>query len=179
VKVEMLVGDVGEDRHVVVAAGDPLQGKAVRAGLDDHVLDPRVAHPRQLLLDLECFQRGLPRLVGAHLATDTDVDRAHRAGPPAGTKQHLLDHGRGGGFSIRPGDADDDHGPGRMPKEGARDQCQGKPRIGDHHLRPAGANAPLYHGHRRTVPQRRFDVAMAVGVLTGNRDEAVAGTEAS
>ena len=62
--------------------------------------------------------------------------------------------------------------------ERARHQGERPARVRHHHLRPGGAGPALHHRRHRTIAQRRFDVAVPVGVRTRDGDEAVAWFEA-
>ena len=73
----MLVRDVGENGYVILDPHHALQGEPMRAGFDHGVPQFGIAHPGQLLLNLQRLQGGLARIVWIDGVAQADVHRAH------------------------------------------------------------------------------------------------------
>ena len=70
----MVAGEVGEQRRGVTGSGDAMEMDAVRARLEDDVLDARVTHPREVALHL----RSLTGRADGRLAFTADDDLGGR-----------------------------------------------------------------------------------------------------
>ncbi len=148
VEVEVLVGQVGEDRGVVVDAADPVRREPVAAGLDDDRLLARIDHLAEDPLQLQRARRGVGLHVRPQLAADLDPDRADQTRWDPASAQHRPGEERGGRLAVGAGDADREQlaawvavPPGRRGGEGRRSLLHDE-------LRHRQVADRLLHGHR-------------------------------
>jgi hypothetical protein len=171
VELQVLVGQVREDGHVVGDLADPLEREPVRGGLDDGRIVAGGAHRGQGALQLGCL-RG--RHVGRRarpVRADLLLGRAQQARPQARRLQGGHGHGGGRRLAVRPGDADDAQPGCRIGIPPGRDGRERELAAIDHQLdrragvpratgaapprarrRRPGPRRPRRHGHPRAQP---------------------------
>jgi len=130
VVVQVLGGDIGEDRHVVGAAQRSSLVQGVRGRLQDGVAQAPPDHRRQQALDGQGVGRGGVRASLLPLVSQEGADGGDGAGGMAGGGQDRLEHQAGGGLAVGAGHADDHQAVAGMAVEGAGQVGQGGPPVG-------------------------------------------------
>ena len=170
----MILGQIGEGRHVIVDAPHPFQGQGVAGNLHYHMGAARVPHPGKESLQIQAFRGGalcgddfLPNHIG-HGANQADLGSLNLL-------QHLLEKQGGRSLAVGARNAHHSHLPGRISIEVAGKQSQSQPvglhqNIGNLPLRlfrcDHGGSAPLQcHG----------DEPVAVGGKAGHRHKQASG----
>ena len=172
VQLEMLVGEVREDRDVVGDARDAIEGEPVRGRLDDGEVVAGVDHGPQRRLELGRLGGRGVRLVGVRPAADPRRDGADHPGPPTRGLERRDRQVGGRRLAVRARDPDDRElmrGIAVPPRRGAG---EGRPRRVHDDLRGGHVGEwPLHdHGGRTTVRRGGREV-VAVGVLAGHGHE--------
>ena len=107
VELEVLVGEVGQDRDVVGDARHAVEGEAVRGRLDDRDVVAGVDHRAERRLQLRRLRGRGVRLVGLGPAADAGRDRADHPGAAPGRLEGRDGEVGGRRLAVRAGDADD------------------------------------------------------------------------
>jgi hypothetical protein len=172
VQLEMLVGDVGEDRDVVGDARDPVQGEPVGRRLDDRGLVAGVDHRPESGLQLGRFggRRVLGVVVGA--TADPRGDRADHPSAQAGRLERRHGEVARGRLPVRARDADDRQRVGWVaepPRRRAR-ECR-TCRVDDDLRRGHPGHGLLDDDPRRAALDRRRDEVVPVDPEPRHGDE--------
>ena len=171
VQLEMLVGHVGEDGHVVGDARHPLEREPMRRRLHDRDAIAGIGHRAQRGLQLRCFGGGGVDCVVLGPPADARRDRADHAGrEPGGLEGRNGEIGRRR-LAVGAGDADHRQLVRRIAVPPRGGTGQRGSRGGDHELRRGDpGHRPLDdHARRARLDRRRHEV-VAVGVLPRNGD---------
>ena len=104
-EVEVVLGQVGEDRDVEREGVHAREGQGVRGHLHGDATDRAIAHERQHGLELERVGSRLTRR--SALGPEHVLDGADDAGREPPRAQQRLDQVRGGRLAVRPGDPDE------------------------------------------------------------------------
>ena len=179
VKVEVILGEVGEHRHVELQLVHPVERQRVRGHLHRHAADPGGTHLGQHRLELQRLRR---RLIGhAGLGADHVLDRADDSGAQPPRAQERVHQVRRGGLAVGAGDPHQRERGRRMPVERPGQASQRPARRGHEHLGDAQAAQRISLGHHqpRAAGHRVGHEAPGVLLEAGNRDEAIAGLDAT
>ena len=156
----MVLGQVGEDAHIVMHAVDPVQSQGVGRDLHHHMGAARVPHPGEEPLKLKGLRRGPFRGQGLrsnHILVG--ADQSHLLSPGL---QNGLEKIGGGGFAVGAGDTQHDHGRRRMAEEiGARHR-QSPAGIRHLDIRDIALRHPLAQHRRRATLHGLADEIVAV-----------------
>ncbi len=137
VEVQVILGQVGEDRHVEAGARDPAEAERVARYLHRGGGDPALGHDREQRLQVGSLRRG--QGAGHHVRSDFGLYPAYQTGPVPGRGQAGFDQVRARGLAARPGHADQPEPARRVPVHPARDLAQPGTRVVEHEDRhPAG-----------------------------------------
>lgn len=110
--IQMLMGDVGDDGHIKITAGDAALGEAVRGDFEDTVRESGGYHPRQVTLNFQRIGSGDMKAGVEGFIADDGADRGDESGFASGGEQNRMDEAGGGGFAVGAGDADE----GELPR---------------------------------------------------------------
>ena len=134
--IQVILTQIGEDRHVVQASGHAVEIQGMGRDLHDHMGDPLVGHGFQIFLQFRSVGCGHTGRNGP--AAEADVHRAQHACIAPAMIQYGFEQVGSGGFSVGSGYADHNHLRGRIPTQGRCGHPNGFTRIGNHDHRDAG-----------------------------------------
>jgi len=173
-EIQVILGQVGEDAHVVVHAVDPVQIQRVGGGLHHHMGAAPVRHFPEQLLDLEGLRGGALRgddLLADHILVG--ADKAHLG--PFGLLQNGLQQIGGGGLAAGAGNGDHGHFLRRMAEPVGADHRQGPAGIRRLDISAVRRRKLLAQHRRRALFQGCSNILVAVGGKAGHGHEQVAG----
>ena len=178
VQLEVLVGQVGQDRHVVGDGVDPPERQPVRRRLDHRGRIAGAGHRPDRSLELwRLGSRGVG-LVRRLDAADPGLGRAGHPGPDAGCLEGRDREERCRRLAVRPGDPDDRQVATRIAVPPGGRGGQGRPAVGHDELRQVDlGQRVLDDGGRRACRGCRRDVLVAVDVETRDGHEQRAGPD--
>ena len=107
VEVQVVLGEVGEHRHLEVEPVHPVLGQRMGGDLHHHILTARRRHLGQQRLELVGVRGGV--FGGEGDGVDLVFHRADEPGPVAGGGKQMLDQKDAGGLAVGAGDADELH----------------------------------------------------------------------
>ena len=172
VELEVLVGEVREDRHVVGDARHPIERETVRCRLHDRHVVAGVDHRAQRRLQLRRFRGRGVRLVILGPATDPGRDRADHPGTSPGRLQGRDREVGRGRLAIGAGDPDDGEVMRRIAEPPRGRTGEGRPRRVDDELRDGQLGEwPLDDEGGRTLADRGGGEVVSVGVLAWHGHE--------
>ena len=182
VELEVLVGQVGQDRDVVGDRVDPPEREPVRRRLDDRGRVAGADHRPERPLELWRLGRrgvGLVRLLDA---ADPRRGRAGHPGPDAGRLERRDREERGRRLAVRAGDPDDRQVAARVAVPPGRRGGEGGPAVGHDELRQVDLGERLLDDRGRGAGRgcRRDEVvAVDVEARDGHEQRARPGPRAS
>ncbi len=141
VEVQVVLGQVGEDGHVVAGTRHPAQGQRVAGHLHGRGGDSALGHRGQQRLQVSGLGGG--ELAGQQVRADPGLHPADQAGHVAGHPQPGLDQVGGGGLAAGAGHADQPQPLGRVTVDPAGDLAEPGPGVVDHEHRHSGGGGPL------------------------------------
>ncbi|MPM33171.1 hypothetical protein SDC9_79740 [bioreactor metagenome] len=173
VKIQVVLGQIRKDPHVVSDTVDPALVQRVGRGLHHHMGAARIQHPAKQLMQLKALRRGPLR--GQDLRADhvlVGADQTHLR--PCRLLQNSLQQIRGGGLAVGAGDGGHDHMLRRMTEPVGAQHSQRPPGLLHQHVGNAGLRLPLTHGAYCPGLLRLSDIGMTVHGIATDGDEHVA-----
>ncbi len=178
VELEVLVGEVRDDRHVVGDGVDSAEGEAMRCRLHDGRAVAGDDHGPQCRLQsrgVRCRGMGLVRFLDA---ADPGCGGAGHPRPDAGSLEGGDCEERGGRLSVCAGDADHAEVAARVAVPPRRCRSEGGRGCGHDELRDGSVgDGTLDDRGRRPGGGRCCNVVMAIDVETGDRHEERPGSD--
>ena len=172
-EIQMILREIGIERHVEVHARHALERERVGGHLHDHVRAARVRHPAEELLKLIALGRG--ELRGQELLSDHVPVRADEPDLRVELRfEHVLDKIARGRLSARAGDADEGHLLHRIAEEIAACEREPQAAVADLDVGRSVRGRILAEDGRRAFFHRRGDKAVAVGGKSLDGDEKIA-----
>jgi len=179
VEVQVILRELREDSAGEAQGPDPLQDDAVRGNFEYDPVYARRTHARERALEIERLGRGERR--GLLFVTETKGNGIDRTDAVPGLTQDRFDDAYGAGLPVGSSDSDQGHPGGRRTEETGRDFGERSARVCDARDRHAAGHL----GRELLDEQRRrprfgcgVEVAVAVGILSPQRDEEISGLEA-
>ena len=163
VEVQVVLGEVGEHRHVELGAVHARQSQRVRGHFHGRAGDAAVAHARQQRLELHRLRRRLARL--HRLIAHAVLDGADETGAVPGRAQEGLHQEGGGGLAVGARDPDQGQRTRGVSPVGVGQSRQGLARDGHEHARGGLARqrvGALCHHQGRAARESVGDEAAAV-----------------
>ena len=160
VEIEVVAGEVGEDRDLEAAPEDALQAQGVRGHLEHAVGAARVDHLLEEMLEIRGFGSGADGFL--HAVGDPVLHRAQEAHRARSRAQHgVYEVGRGG-LSVRPRDSHELETIGGMAQERRGELREGHARVRDLEPRPARLGLGLGDDAERALLPSGLHVGVAV-----------------
>ena len=178
--VQMLMGDVGDNGHIEIAAGEPVLRQPVRGGFQHGMGRAIGDHLRQVRLHLIGGRRGGVQARIQAARADLRVDGADHAGVQIRRAQDAIEQIGRRSLAIRAGDADQrELARGEIVQRSA-EPTEGARSIRDQRVRRSGRQREfrewsLAHNRRRARRQRLRNEAVPITVEARNGDENAAG----
>ena len=168
-EVEVVLGQVGEQRHLEVDRVGPVQRQRVRGHLHHAGPVARLQHPPKGRLQIDRLRRR-----PLDLLLDPADDLPHRPQQPAlhpRRLQHLPNQEGSGRLPIRPGNPNDPQLRRRIPPKPSRQRRHSRPRIRDHNLSHSQIQLPLDHQRHRPSLNSRRSKLMPIDLLPRHAEE--------
>ena len=169
VEVEMVLGQIGEDRRREMDRIGAVELEGVGRDLHGTRHVARGQHRRERLLEIDGFRRCPLHVVLD--AADHALDRAQEPGRPAGGLEQRPDQERRRGLAVRAGDSDGLEASRGVAVEPRRRRGHSRADAGDPDLGDAQSQWALDHERRGTPGDRLPGVVVAVAGEARNTEE--------
>ncbi len=169
VVVEVVAGEVGEERGREAHAGHPPLGQRVRGDLHRAGRVPRLEHAPEELLQLGRVRRGVERR--DRDAADQGLDRADQARPVAGGLEDRPQQEGRGGLAVGAGHPDHPQPLGGPPGQRGRRERHAEAGVGHQRLRHGQVERALHQQRRRAASHRVGGEVVAVAQAAGETAE--------
>jgi hypothetical protein len=170
VQVEVVAGQVGEERAREARPGDAPERDAMRGDLHNDPADAPLAHPGEHLLHLDGLGGGADR--GAALGAGDRLHGRHEAAPllAVGAGEDGVERVGRGRLAVGAGDPVDLHARRRVAEDGARERGEGGPGVRHDGCRRV-RNLALRDDEGGAPAQGLGDELGPVALEAGDRDE--------